>query len=106
MAEENTPTIPADDPEGKLRATLPPQETSQQPDPSLRLTRIGPLGLTLFAVVAIAIITVVLIGLNGANETVPNGNAPAAAAASNNSAPNTPSGPTPTAPQTGPGAKP
>jgi hypothetical protein len=53
-----------------------------------------------------AIITVVLIGLNGANETAPNGNAPAAAAASNNSAPNTSSGPTPTAPQTGPGAKP
>jgi hypothetical protein len=99
MPDENTRPIPADDPEARLQSKLPPEESSQQPDPGLSLTRVGPVGLTLFALVAIAILTVVLIGLNGPNE--PAGNAsgtPPAAGASQ--------APTPTAPQNGPGGKP
>jgi hypothetical protein len=102
MADENPTATARDNPDAELAAKLPPQERGQ-PDPAMSLARVGPAGLTFFALVAIAILTVVLIGLNGANETAPSGagKAPTASSASNTSPP-----PTPTAPANGPGAKP
>ncbi|MGC1780356.1 MAG: hypothetical protein WBB34_20670 [Xanthobacteraceae bacterium] len=53
------------DRDAKLRAGMPTQE-KQQPDPFLQMTtgHMGVGGVTLFAVVAVAILSVVLYGLN------------------------------------------
>jgi len=91
----------------RLRAELPVQE-SEQPDPALQMStgRVGAAGWAIFAVIAIFILTVVLYGLNGPSETQAPKAGTAGGGTPSASAPSTSSGPTPTAPQNGPGAKP
>jgi hypothetical protein len=108
---ENTRQSPDDLRERKLEAGLPVEEL-RQPDPALQVTtgRLGAAGWMIFAVVAIAILTAVLWGLNGPIETSPQtGSQPGtktSATQNTAAAPNTSPAPTPTAPQNGPGAKP
>ena len=103
MADDSMRTIPGNDPDGTFESELPLQER-EQPDPALQMStgRIGAAGVTVFAVVAVLILTVVLYGLNGPSET----SSPSGGAASTSAAPNTSPAPTPTAPENGPGAKP
>jgi hypothetical protein len=96
-----------DDRNAKLRASMPTQE-KEQPDPFLQMTtgHIGAGGITLFALIAVAILSVVLYGLNahggGASPSVP----PASSAASGSPAAGGQGGAaTPTAPQTTNNAK-
>ncbi len=65
-----------DDRDAKLRASMPTQE-KEQPDPFLQMTtgRMGVGGITLFALIAVAILSVVLYGLNGHGGTSPAGTA-------------------------------
>jgi hypothetical protein len=112
---ENTQQSPDDLRERKLEAGLPVEEL-RQPDPALQLTtgRLGPAGWAIFAVVAVAILTAVLWGLNGPIEISPQtgsqaGSQPGSktsATQNTAAAPNKGPAPTPTAPQSGPGAKP
>src|SRR5262249_22623474 len=104
MADDSTRASPSEDPERKLESEL-PREEREQPDPALQLStgRLGAAGWVIFAVIGIFVLTVVLWGLNGPNET-PSPSGPAAS--TNAAAPNTSSGPTPTAPANGPGNKP
>jgi hypothetical protein len=112
---ENMRQSPDDLRERKLEAGLPVEEL-RQPDPALQLTtgRLGAAGWAIFAVVAIAILTAVLWGLNGPIETSPQtgsqaGSQPGSktsAAQNTAAAPNKSPAPSPTASQNGPGAKP
>jgi hypothetical protein len=100
MNDDSMRAIPRDDHERELA----PQER-EQPDPALQMSigRVGAAGWAIFAVIAVFILSVVLYGLNGPSETsAPKGGAANTSAA----APNTSAGPTPTAPENGPGAKP
>ena len=88
--------------DAKLRASLPIQE-KEQPDPMLQMTtgRMGAGGITVFAIVAVAILTIVLYGLNGHGGGASPPAAPPSATASGSPAAGGQSGaPTPTAPQT------
>jgi hypothetical protein len=106
MADDNMGAVPTRDPERRLESQL-PREERQQPDPALQLStgRLGAAGWAIFAVIGIFVLTVVLWGLNGPSETSPSGSSGGAAKTSA-AAPNTSSGPTPTAPANGPGNRP
>lgn len=96
-----------DDREAKLRASLPTQE-KEQPDPFLQMStgRMGAGGITLFALIAVAILTVVLYGLNGHGGGVSPPVPPAASTAAGSPvAGGHGAAPTPTAPQTTNNAK-
>lgn len=95
------------DRDAKLRASLPTQE-KQQPDPFLQMTtgRMGIGGITVFAIVAVAILTIVLYGLNGHSGGVSPPTSPPSATASGSPAAGGHGGAaTPTAPQTTNNAK-
>jgi len=95
------------DRDATLRRSLPTQER-EQPDPLLQITtgRIGAGGITLFAIVAVAILTIVLYGLNGRGGGVSPPAAPPSPIASGSPAAGGQGGaPTPTAPQTTNNAK-
>ncbi|MGB7037359.1 MAG: hypothetical protein WBD71_17750 [Xanthobacteraceae bacterium] len=96
-------TEPADR-DAKLRASIPTQE-KEQPDPFLQMTtgHMGVGGVTLFAVVAVAILCVVLYGLNehGFRPTPPAATAQSSAPAAGGHG----GAATPTAPQTTNNAK-
>jgi hypothetical protein len=104
MADESTRAIPGNNPDGTFETELPLEER-EQPDPALQMStgRIGAAGVTVFAVVAVLILTVVLYGLNGPSETSSKTESQTGDAAAS---PNTSPAPTPTAPENGPGAKP
>jgi hypothetical protein len=96
-----------DDRDAKLRASMPTQE-KEQPDPFLQMTtgRMGVGGITLFAIIAVAILCVVLYGLNGHRGGVSSPVPPASSAASGAPAAGGQGGAaTPTAPQTTNNAK-
>lgn len=95
--------------DAKLRANL-PLPVKEQPDPFLQMTtgRVGAGGITLFILIAVAILTVVLYGLNG---HAGGGSTPAPTASASSTAPGTPAAggkggaAVPTAPQTTNNAK-
>lgn len=96
-----------EDRDTKLRATL-PTPVKEQPDPFLQMTtgRVGAGGITVFAIIAVAILTIVLYGLNGHGGGAAPSGAPPAATASGAPVPGgQSSAPTPTAPQTTNNAK-
>ncbi|HEX3936033.1 MAG TPA: hypothetical protein VHX43_00890 [Xanthobacteraceae bacterium] len=92
------------DRDAKLRASLPTQ-VKEQPDPFLQMTtgHMGIGGVTVFAVVAVAILTVVLYGLNVHGSARPP--SPAAAASAAPAAGGHTGTATPAAPQTTNNAK-
>lgn len=96
-----------DDRDAKLRTGVPTQE-KEQPDPFLQMStgRVGAGGITLFALIAVGILTVVLWGLNGHGAGVSPPVPPAASTAASSPAAGGHGGaPTPTAPQTTNNAK-
>lgn len=96
-----------DDRDATLRASMPTQE-KEQPDPFLQMTtgRMGVGGITLFALIAVAILSVVLYGLNGHGTRTSPPAPSASATVSGAPAAGGRAGPaTPTAPQTTNNAK-
>lgn len=95
------------DRDAKLRASLPTQ-VKEQPDPFLQMTtgRMGVGGITIFAIVAVVILSVVFYGLNGhGGGASPPAAAPSPTASSSPAAGGQGGAATPTAPQTTNNAK-
>ena len=98
-----------DNRDAKLRANL-PLPVKEQPDPFLQMTtgHMGVGGVTVFAIIAVAILTIVLYGLNSHQG---GGSATAPTASASSTAPGAPAAggkggaATPTAPQTTNNAK-